>query len=342
MKILLISPTLKGIGGVAQHVRDLIKFLKENGHDVDVISSENTFTIPIKKLKNPSFMISSFLKTKFSKNYDIVHTQHPIGALAMKNVTGKKILTIHGVYSKQIGMLHGKSSSNISNLFEKNAFAWADAVTAGSRESYEYYSKLGSKVSFIPNAIDIDSLPSGIDTRYDKQIIFAGRLSKEKGILTILETVKNLPDDIHLLIAGTGPEEETVINSVKNNKNIHYLGYQPKEKIIPLIRGSKLLIQPSLAEGISATLLEAMACETPVIATNIGGNLELFTNDETGILIEPENPDELLKKITYLLNDQTKLEQLSKSAFEKVQKYDWSNVGKEYLNLYKKLLQSKL
>ena len=113
MKILLISPTLNGIGGVAQHVRDLIKFLKNNGHDVDVISSENTFTIPIKKLKNPSFLVSSFLKTKFSKNYDIVHSQHPIGALAMKNVTGKKILTIHGIYSEQIRMLHGKSSLGI-------------------------------------------------------------------------------------------------------------------------------------------------------------------------------------------------------------------------------------
>ena len=340
MKILLISPTLKGIGGVAQHVRDLIKFLKENGHDVDVISSENTFTIPIKKLKNPSFLLFSFLKTIFSKNYDIVHAQHPIGALAMKNVNGKKILTIHGIYSQQIGMLHGKSSSNISNKFEKNAFAWADAVTAGSKEAYEYYSKFGSKVSFIPNAIDIDLLPSGVDTRYEKQIIFVGRLSKEKGILTILEIVKNLPNDIHLLIVGTGPEEGIVLDSIKNYKNIHYLGYQPKEKTIPLIRGSKLLIQPSLAEGISATLLEAMACKTPVIVTNIGGNVELFENNKTGILIEPENPEELLKEILSLLKNQIKLELLSISAFEKVQEYDWSSIGKKYLNLYKKLLQS--
>ena len=143
-----------------------------------------------------------------------------------------------------------------------------------------------------------------------------------------------------MLIVGIGPEEETVINYVKNNKNIHYLGYQPKEKTIPLIRGSKLLIQPSFAEGISSTLLEAMACKTPVIVTNVGGNVELFENNKTGILIEPGNPDELLKKILSLLNNQIKLEQLSKSAFEKVQEYDWSNIGKKYLNLYEKLLES--
>ena len=338
MNILLISPTLKGIGGIAQHVRDLIKFLKENGHQVDVISSENTLTIPIKKLKNPSFLISSFFKTKFMKKYDIVHAQHPIAALAMKNVTGKKILTIHGVYSQQIDILHGKISSFFSNKYEKNALTWVDAITAGSKEAFNYYSKLSSNVYFIPNGINIQSLPMGIDTRYKKQIIFAGRLSQEKGIHTVIETAKKLPKDIDLLIIGDGPENSFVIESIKNYKNIHYLGYQSKEKTIPLIRGSKLLIQPSIAEGISATLLEAMACNTPVIATNIGGNVELFNND-SGILIEPENSEELLNQIISLVNDQEKLEEISRLALSEVQKYDWSNIGQKYLDLYKKLLK---
>jgi glycosyltransferase involved in cell wall biosynthesis len=339
MKILLISPTLEGIGGVAQHTRDLIKFLQESGNHVDVISSENIPTIPIKKLKNPSFLISSFFKTKFMKKYDIVHAQHPIGGLAMKNVSGKKILTIHGIYSQQIEMLHGKSSSSFSNKYEKNVLTWADAITAGSTEAYNYYKKFSSNTFFIPNGINIKSLSSGIDTRYKKQIIFAGRLSIEKGIRTVIETAKNLPKDIDLLIIGDGPEKSFVIESIKNYENIHYLGYQPKEKTISLIRGSKLLIQPSIAEGISSTLLEAMACNTPVIATNIGGNVELFNNN-SGILIEPKNPEELLNKIIFLINDEEKLAKISKLALSQVQNYDWSNIGKKYLDLYKKLLNS--
>ena len=340
MKILLISPTLQGIGGVAQHVRDLMKFLKENGHQVDVLSSENTPVIPIKKLKNPSFLISSFFKSKLMKNYDIVHTQHPMGAIAMKNVSGKKILTIHGIYSKQIEMLHGESSYNLSNKLEKNAFKWADAVTAGSKESFQYYQKFGSKVSFIPNGIDINALPSGIDKRYDKQVIFAGRLSKEKGINTILEMAKKLPNDINLLIVGSGPEEDKVVDLEKSKKNIHFLGFQPKQNTIPLIRGSKILIQPSLAEGISATLLEAMACKTPVITTKVGGNLELFENNKSGILIEPDNVDELLETIISILNNSEKLQNISENAFETVKEYNWSNIGKKYLQLYEKLMQS--
>jgi hypothetical protein len=64
VKILIISPTSSGIGGIAQHVQGLTKFLQNEGHQVEIISSENTFTIPIRGLKNPSFMISSYLKTK--------------------------------------------------------------------------------------------------------------------------------------------------------------------------------------------------------------------------------------------------------------------------------------
>ena len=338
MKILIISPTQSGIGGTAKHVQGLTNYLESKNHSVKIISSENTFTIPIKKLKNPSFMLSALIKTKFSKNYDIIHAHHPIAALAFKGNSAKKVVTFHGIFSNQIEMLHGKTAQNLSNKYEQNALKWADAVTAGSKEAFDYYSKLESKVFFVPNAIDIDSLSSKIDVRYDKQIIFVGRLSKEKGIHTVIKTAKNLPNDVDLIIVGSGPEENFVVESIKNHKNIHYLGYQPKEKTIPLIRGSKLLIQPSLAEGISGSLLEAMACKTPVITTNIGGNVELFENNKSGILIEPENSEELLKKIVSLLDNPVKLEQISNSAFNTVQQYDWSNIGKKYLDLYEKLL----
>jgi len=338
VKILIISPTQSGIGGTAKHVQGLTNYLESKNHSVKIISSENTFTIPIKKLKNPSFMLSALIKTKFSKNYDIIHAHHPIAALAFKGNSAKKVVTFHGIFSNQIEMLHGKTAQNLSNKYEQNALKWADAVTAGSKEAFDYYRKLESKVFFIPNAIDIDSLSSKVDVRYDKQIIFVGRLSKEKGIHTVIKTAKNLPNDVDLIIVGSGPEENFVVESIKNHKNIHYLGYQPKEKTIPLIRGSKLLIQPSLAEGISGSLLEAMACKTPVITTNIGGNVELFENNKSGILIEPENSEELLKKIVSLLDNPVKLEQISNSAFNTVQQYDWSNIGKKYLDLYEKLL----
>ena len=338
MKILLISPTQSGIGGIAQHVQGLTKFLQNQGHEVEIISSENTFTIPVKGLKNPSFMISSFIKSKFKKNFDIVHAHNIPSALAMKNSSGKKILTIHGIFSKQIGEIHSKSSENISKKYETRALSWADAITAISKESSNYYSNLGYDVNQIPNGIDLSSFEQESDRRFDKQVIYAGRLSKEKGTETLLKICNNLDDDVDLLIVGEGPEQEKFMNIDSKKKNIHYLGFQNHEKTISLIKGSDILIQPSLSEGISTTLLEAMDCKTCIIASNVGGNLELIKNQESGILIEPTNDKLFNKSINDLIQDKPLREKLSESAFDKIKQYDWKYVGQKYLELYESLL----
>jgi len=338
MKILLISPTSGGIGGIAQHVDGLSQFLTGSGHEVDILSSANTFTIPIKRLKNPSFMLSSFLKTKFKKDKDIVHAHHITGALAMKNVPCKKILSIHGIYSKNIAQLYGKTTSNISKKYERTALDLADAITVNSKEGYNYYTEMGFNVVQIPNAIDLNIIPKKSTKKFENQIIFAGRLSKEKGIKILLEAVTQLPGNCHLLIAGTGPEEEKVQNLANEKTNVHYLGYQSKQNLFPLIRGSDLLIQPSLEEGMSSTLLEAMACGTCILASNIEGISEIVENNKTGVLVEPNNSDELLNKILDLLPKKEKRLRMANEGLEIVKKYDWKRVGKLYLNFYESLL----
>ena len=339
MKILIISPTQSGIGGIAGVVQNQIKFLKKQGHDVDVISSENTLTIPIKGLKNPSFMISSFLKTKFKNKYDIVHAQNPISALAMKNVKAKKILSLQGQYSKQISLLHGNILGKLSQKLEKNALNWADAITVPSKEMYEEYTKKGYKVLLVPNAIDISSFPDKADRKYDKQIIYAGRLSEEKGILNLLAISDKLSKDIHLIIIGSGPEEHEVQDIVKKYSNIHYLGYQSKENTIKLIRGSDILIQPSIMEGgTSSTLLEAMVCKTPIISTSVGGNKETIIHMETAYVVKPNTPSEIIDAIEYLFSNTDKGKTLSNIAFEIVTNYDWDYIGQKYTDIYQKVL----
>jgi len=338
VRILIISPTQSGIGGIAQHVQGLTKFLEKNSHKVEIISSENTFTIPIKGLKNLSFMISSFLKTKFKKHQDIVHAHNIPAALAMKNASGKKILSLHGIFSQQIDQLHGKITGNISKKYEQDALTWADAITVISKEAFDYYESLGYKVFQVPNAIDISSLSQNEDRRYFKQVIFAGRLSIEKGINTLIEIGKKLPSDIQLLILGTGPEEQKIKDLAKNQKNIHYLGYQNKENTISLIRGSDILIQPSLKEGISSTILESMACGTIVITSNVGGNTELIENGINGIIKDSNDSNSFVEEIITLFNNIELRQSLENQAQNTVEKYDWNQVGNLYLNIYEFVL----
>tara|TARA_B100001750_G_scaffold146115_1_gene116722 strand:- start:435 stop:1454 length:1020 start_codon:yes stop_codon:yes gene_type:complete len=338
MNILLISPTSGGIGGIAQHVDGLSQFLTRLGHQVDIISSANTLTIPIKRLQNPSFMISSFLKTKFKKNNDIIHAHHLAGALAMKNASGKKILSIHGVYSKNIAQLYGKTTSNISKKYEKTVLNLADAITVNSNEGYNYYTEMGFNVVQIPNAIDLNIIPKKSTRQYENQIIFAGRLSKEKGVEILLETGAHLPDNYHLLIAGSGPLEEKVKKLAAKKSNIHYLGYQQKQDVLSFIHSSDLLLQPSLEEGISSTILEAMGCGTCILASNIEGISEVVQNGKTGVLVEPNNSNALLNEIQDLLQKKEKRLRMANEGLEIVKQYDWQEVGKLYLNFYESIL----
>ena len=335
MRILMISPTSSGIGGISQHVQGLKIFLENRGNYVEIISSDNTFTIPIKGLKNPSFMISSFFKSKLKKNFDIVHAQNPISALAMKNVSGKKILSLQGNFSKQISLLHGNTMGRLSAKLERNALEWADVITVPSKDMYEEYLKKDYKVFYVPNAIDISSFPQEKDKRYEKQLIYAGRLSEEKGILDLLEISEKIPKDIDLIILGSGPEESKVKEIVKKFSNIHFLGYQSKKNTIKLIRGSDILIQPSLMEGgTSSTLLEAMACKTPIIATSVDGNKETVIQMKTAYVVTPKHPLEILDAITDLFDNPEKQKILSDNAYDIVLNYDWKNIGQKYLDVY--------
>ena len=282
-------------------------------------------------------MLSSFIKLKFKKDFDIIHAHNIPSALAMKNSTGKKILTIHGIFSKQIGQIHNTSLENISRKYEINALSWADVITVISKESSNYYSNFGYEVSQIPNGINISGLKQKSDKQYPKQIIYAGRLSKEKGSETLFKICNQLNDEVDLIIVGDGPEKQK-FKDIKLKKNIHFIGYQSHEKTISLIRGSDILIQPSLSEGISTTLLEAMACKTCIVTSNVGGNLELIENYKTGILIDPTDDKLFIETIYQLVHDESLRKKLSETAFDIIEEYDWKNIGKKYLQLYESLL----
>ena len=92
---------------------------------------------------------------------------------------------------------------------------------------------MGLNVYHIPNSIDIDSFPKKSDRRYKKQIIFAGRLSLEKGIDVLCKLIEILPSDINLIILGSGPKENLIKNIKKSN--VSYLGYLPKNETISLL-----------------------------------------------------------------------------------------------------------
>ncbi len=312
MKILFISPTFSGVGGIGPHAFRLSQKLSEEGYDVELMDVPH---IPIKNLKNPSFSVFGTLKAlSNSKTYDVVHAWNVPSAFIMKHIKAKKkILSVHGIYSQQVKMLHSKLTGSIIGSKESEVLDWADVLTTDSKSvQLEYKKKLGKDFEYIPAPLDPKRFTNIPDVKKNqKQVVYLGRDSFEKGI-DILEKI-----------------ESNIDGSVKYCTSLEW------HKAMEVLKSSQVLVLPSRIESVPQSILEAFYLKIPVIATNVGGVHELVSNNKTGLLVTPNNSKELLEKINYLLNDIDLCNRLANNAHEFVMKnFSWEVLLPKYLKLY--------
>jgi len=312
MKILFISPTFSGVGGIGAHAFRLSQKLSEEGYDVELMDVPH---IPIKNLKNPSFSVFGTLKALFnSKTYDVVHAWNVPSAFIMKHIKAKKkILSVHGIYSQQVKMLHSKLTGSIIGSKESEVLDWADVLTTDSKSvQLEYKKKLGKDFEYIPAPLDPKRFTNIPDVKKNqKQVVYLGRDSFEKGI-DILEKI-----------------ESNIDGSVKYCTSLEW------HKAMEVLKSSQVLVLPSRIESVPQSILEAFYLKIPVIATNVGGVHELVSNNKTGLLVTPNNSKELLEKINYLLNDIDLCNRLANNAHEFVMKnFSWEVLLPKYIKLY--------
>jgi glycosyltransferase involved in cell wall biosynthesis len=312
MKILFISPTFSGAGGIGAHAFRLSQKLSQEGYDIELMDVPH---IPIKNLKNPSFSVFGTLKAlSNSKTYDVVHAWNVPSAFIMKHIKAKKkILSVHGIYSQQVKMLHSKLTGSIIGSKESEVLDWADVLTTDSKSvQLEYKKKLGKDFEYIPAPLDPKRFTNIPDVKKNqKQVVYLGRDSFEKGI-DILEKI-----------------ESNIDGSVKYCTSLEW------HKAMEVLKSSQVLVLPSRIESVPQSILEAFYLKIPVIATNVGGVHELVSNNKTGLLVTPNNSKELLEKINYLLNDIDLCNRLANNAHEFVMKnFSWEVLLPKYVKLY--------
>ena len=312
MKILFISPTFSGAGGIGAHAFRLSQKLSQEGYDVELMDVPH---IPIKNLKNPSFSVFGTLKAlSNSKTYDVVHAWNVPSAFIMKHIKAKKkILSVHGIYSQQVKMLHSKLTGSIIGSKESEVLGWADVLTTDSKSvQLEYKKKLGKDFEYIPAPLDPKRFTNIPDVKKNqKQVVYLGRDSFEKGI-DVLEKI-----------------ESNIDGSVKYCTSLEW------HKAMEVLKSSQVLVLPSRIESVPQSILEAFYLKIPVIATNVGGVHELVSNNKTGLLVTPNNSKELLEKINYLLNDIDLCNRLANNAHEFVMKnFSWEVLLPKYVKLY--------
>ncbi|QLH04000.1 glycosyl transferase [Nitrosopumilus oxyclinae] len=316
MKILFIAP--KYSGGIGGHASRVAEKLQEHGFDVKLMHTPH---IPIKKLKNPSFVLLSSLKAMIEgEKYDIVHAFNVPSAFAMKYTKAKKkILSIHGIYSEQVDALHSKTMYSIAKIAETKVLKWADKLTTDSKIVKKMYKeKLNANFEFFYAPLDIKKFEKLKNVeKNEKQIIFIGRDSYEKGI----DVLKEIEPKI--------------------NGKIIYCTDMKWEDAMENLKASSILVIPSRMESIPQVIKEAFYLKIPVIATNVGGIPELITNNVTGILVPPNDSEILLKNINELLVDNETAARLGNAGYEFViNNLTWEVLLPEYVKFYENLVNS--
>lgn len=150
-------------------------------------------------------------------------------------------------------------------------------------------------------------LPKLYETTKKKQYCFIGRLTKIKGIETLLEAASNLPYDLYVL--GTGDLEIILREKYKGYSQIHFLGHQTKEKCLTTLQESLFSVMSS--EGFDnnpLSVIESLCVGTPVLGSRIGGVPELIQENETGKLFTPGNIEELKKAINNMMESPLKFD----------------------------------
>ena len=312
MNILFISPTYSGAGGIGPHAFRVAEKLREIGYNVELMHVPH---IPIKNLKNLSFSLFGTIKgISNKKTYDVVHAWNLPSAFIMKRIKSKKkILSVHGVYSKQVEMLHSKITSGIVSSQESQILDWADVLTTDSKAvQSEYKKKLGKDFEYLPAPLDktkFEKIPNV--ERNPKQIAYVGRDSFEKGI----DILRKIESQI--------------------NGTVKFCTDLPWDETMKILKASQMLVVPSRTESIPQVIKEAFYLKVPVIATNVGGNPELVVHQETGILVPPEDPEKLTIAINNLLDNEESRRNFANNAFEFINKnFSWDVLLEKYTNLY--------
>jgi glycogen synthase len=261
-----------------------------------------------------------------------------------------------------------------SSWIEKTAIEMADALIAVSEETKEdvlkHFNVDEEKVKVIYNGINLQEYVTTSETdtldeyKIDKTkpyVLFVGRITRQKGIIHLVNAIKYIdPETQIVLCAGApdtkeiGEEMESAVNEVqKTRKNVIWIDKMvTKKEIIQLYSHASVFCCPSIYEPFGIINIEAMACDTAVVASAVGGIKEVVVHNETGLLIpveqqasapfEPVNPDkfakDLAKGVNTLIQNPELRKSMAKKGRERVEKYfDWIAIAKQVEALYKTL-----
>lgn len=211
------------------------------------------------------------------------------------------------------------------------------ALTQFARNKFSESGIPPNKIAVKPNFVADDP---GVGSGGGGYALFVGRLSREKGLSTLLEAWKMMPPDMKLRIVGDGPMREHLIDVIRTSANVEWVQWQTREAVYRLMKEAAILVMPSVwYEGFPMVVAEAYATALPVIASRLGALAEIIEDGVTGRHFSPGNPLELAQTAREILDRPDSLRDMSRNARHEYEaKYSSDHNYNALLTIYREAI----
>ena len=322
------------------------EFQKEQLKEYKGVRIKKVFTIDKKGLAAVSSSVFASVKAAFG-SYDVVHihAEGPAFMCWLPGLFGKKVIvTVHGLDHRRAKW--GRFAGKYIMAGEKNAVRFADEIIVLSEGVRKYFKdKYNRDTVFIPNGVTRPGIyqPEIIKARFglekDSYILFLGRLVPEKGLRYLIEAFKSVKTQKKLVIAGgssdTSDFEKEIKELASSDERIVFTGFVEGKTLSELYSNAYIYTLPSDLEGMPLSLLEAMSYGSCCLVSDIGECADVV--GENAVLFRKSDVEDLRQKLRTLCEDEALVNQFkSKSADYILKKYNWDNVVRETLKVYKK------
>jgi glycosyltransferase involved in cell wall biosynthesis len=361
------------IGGAEKQALELSVALKAKGTELEVLTrreegcpgAEEVRGVPVRRLAafgpgscaSVAFLLSlaAYLAAR-PKRFDVYHahlaSSHAIAAaLAARAFGAKAVVKLGGgVGVGEIARSRGTALGRLKlaalgrlrpNLVALNGDQEAELAGTGLE---------GLPLTLIPNGVDLSAYrPETPESRRElreklgwtgRVFLFVGRLDSDKGqsgvLSTFLEGFKRAAVPGTIVLVGEGPrraELEAKVTELGLRASVRFEG--AKKEIAPLLQAAHVFVQPSMSEGMSNALLEALASGLPVLASRVTGIEGLIEEGKEGLLFDPHSAADIENAVKWFDSEPEKLEEMGRQARRKAEAYSIEKIAEKYLELYR-------
>lgn len=344
---------------MASTLKDFTEEMLERGHEITIIADKggekageprvvNTEPVDMTGMRFLTRIPSTWQKLREENNreeFDLVLTWDWSGIIPSWLFTrGNKplVTSLRGLMPADFNRIAYNASKPKYWLYRviESQVSLCDLVIANSSNTAESIHQ-NVRTEIVHNGVNFEHFNNAEEKELDFERFttgYFGRFSEEKGLHTLVESLEGV--DAKLLMFGDGELKQELQDKAEElgvDDKIEWMGLVPPEEVASYMKALDSVSLPSRIEGFGSVILESMAAGSPVICSTGTGGRDIIQDEENGMIIEPENSEQLSKKLRKLKDNPELHEKISENGVETARENTWEDFTDSYLQLFKEL-----